>query len=165
MRTLVKGLIVMMAISGFAFMGCDNPANGNGGGTGNGGTTNGGGNEQRVVAPEFRGLYKSTVYDDNTWEPAFVLFIRFSENTAYFWREDLEGNQIGATITLVNVFTETSEEILVTLFNGVPLGFQGPEDAYFQIGHMWLGADFIINSPPHPQLGIHEFGGAYSGPY
>ena len=53
MRTLVKALIVMMAISGLAFMGCDN------------GTTNGGGNGNgpgnRVIAEQYRGTFEATV--------------------------------------------------------------------------------------------------------
>ena len=54
MKSLVKALIVMMAISGFAFMGCDNPANGNGGGTGN--------VNPYEIPVEFRGVW--TFYPD-----------------------------------------------------------------------------------------------------
>jgi len=71
MRTLVKALIVMMAISGLAFMGCDN------------GTTSGGNDptQGRVIAPEFRGTFARSVqtrtFTENTVvtsEPGFETY-------------------------------------------------------------------------------------------
>ena len=51
MRSLAKGLIVMVAISGLAFMGCDNGTT-----NGNGGNGNDPGN--RVIAEQYRGSFR-----------------------------------------------------------------------------------------------------------
>jgi len=71
MRSLAKGLIVMVAISGLAFMGCDNGTT-----NGNGGNGNGPGN--RVIAEQYRGTFSVTM---GTGVNALTTTIVLGENT------------------------------------------------------------------------------------
>jgi len=72
MRTLVKALIVMMAISGLAFMGCDNGTT-----NGNGGNGNDPGN--RVIAEQYRGTFATEQF--NFGGSMFIETIVLGENT------------------------------------------------------------------------------------
>ena len=72
MKGLAKALIVMMAISGLAFMGCDNgTTNGGGGGSGNG-------PGNRVIAEQYRGTFRVTT---GTGVNALTTTIVLGENT------------------------------------------------------------------------------------